>query len=149
MRTIWKFPLPVVPGGEPVAMPRGARIVHGAMPRAAPWTPTLWAEVDSDQAAEPRHFVVIGTGHGIPADAQHVATYFEGELVWHVYEIPTVAWVEWGGGDCPVLDCATVDIELRNGRTLDGVPPGAFNWSHGDVGDDIVRYRIAAEQPAA
>lgn len=155
MRTIWKFPLPMAVAGEPLSMPRGARIVHFDIQYSGPLdngprpgVPTLWVEVDPDQAAEPRQFVIIGTGHEIPADGQHVGSYQAEPFVWHVYEVPTVAWTAWEGGDCPVLGTMVVEYEQRDGQVREA-PAMVLEWAQRGDPDDIVRYRLAAEQPAA
>jgi hypothetical protein len=57
-------------------------------------------------------------------------------------------WIEWGGGDCPVLGSTIVEIQLRNG---DGDTDKAvkFDWSVGipgrrmPCGSDIIKYRLS------
>lgn len=70
-------------------------------------------------------------------------------------------WIEWNGGECPVPAGTLVDVLYRDGaqqasvralRTYTPLGPHrlAASWTHEGLGDDIVRYRIAApaEPPA-
>lgn len=59
-------------------------------------------------------------------------------------------WRDWAGGDEPPADAVgkVVDVQLRTGSISHG-PSIAWNWNGHNDSDDIVRYRIAAEQPAA
>jgi len=97
MRTIWKFPLKFT--GEngyacTVQMPRAAVVRHFAFEFRGPLdpgprkgVPTIWAEVDSEQPAEPAQFQIFGTGHEIPNGATHVATFDSEPFVWHVFDM--------------------------------------------------------------
>lgn len=57
-------------------------------------------------------------------------------------------WIDWAGGECPVLDCVRVDVKLRDGRVELGYPPGNWNWQHvphlmrSDPIGDIIAYRV-------
>lgn len=88
MRTIWKFPLPLL-GDWVVSMPRYSRIL--AVQTQAN-VPMLWAEVDDLQPSVDRHFEIHGTGHHLPGDP-HARTYLGtiqtdgGQFVWHIYEL--------------------------------------------------------------
>lgn len=89
MKTIWKFEIPVT--DRPlVTMPAGARVLHVA--EARPDLLWLWAEVDTDAPTEQREFVIVGTGHPLPAVSEHHGTVQTGPFVWHVFsatrEIP-------------------------------------------------------------
>ena len=82
MTTIWKYPLTQAFSQD---ISKGARIVHaGKDPRGES---CLWAEIDPDADTEMRHFRVIGTGHIVPENAEHVGSYIDGPFMWHVYEV--------------------------------------------------------------
>ena len=49
----------------------------------------LWAEVPDDGPIEPHAFRVIGTGWDVPDPGTYLGTVFEGQFVWHVYEMAT------------------------------------------------------------
>jgi hypothetical protein len=142
MRTIFKYPF--TDGQNSFAMPRGARILHLATQNG---TPTLWAEVDTEQPGEVREFRVIGTGHEVPPlPCEYIGTYLSGPFVWHVYEIPTLGWTSWAGGDCPVFGSLVVEYRQRNGKVFEA-PAAALVWQHEGDEADIMAYRLAAEQP--
>lgn len=86
MRSVWKFPLGVRLDDKAaeVTMPAGAAIVHFALQGGEP---TVWAQVDSDEAPEVRRFRIFGTGHPLPRGSRHVGTYGDGPFVWHVFEM--------------------------------------------------------------
>ena len=52
--------------------------------------PTLWFEVNTGEPTEARSFEVVGTGHEVPDDAQHLASIQINDngryWVWHLYE---------------------------------------------------------------
>lgn len=49
----------------------------------------FWAEHDTDADPVTRSYIVIGTGHPIPAGATYVGTAptWSGFLVWHLYQV--------------------------------------------------------------
>jgi hypothetical protein len=49
---------------------------------------TAWFQVDTDKPLTKREFQVFGTGHEMPSDCGwlHCATFFQGSLVWHLFE---------------------------------------------------------------
>ena len=61
-------------------------------------------------------------------------------------------WIEWSGGACPVPEGALVDVRHRDGDEFFGHAAmwdvgdhfAAQDWSHTDVGGDIVAYRMTA-----
>jgi hypothetical protein len=55
-------------------------------------------------------------------------------------------WIEWGGGECPVSDGATVEVEFRSGVKSTGVFADEF-WSKRNLSGDIVAYRVVSEAP--
>lgn len=86
MRVVWKFPL--FSHHQSVKAPGLGRPLHAA---AQDGHPVLWAEVDTD--VEPRTCIVhiAATGQSVPDNVDHVATYIDGPLVWHVYTSEPVA----------------------------------------------------------
>lgn len=102
MKTVWKYELKFEPEFT-LMVPLGAKVVHVAMQGN---TPCLWVLVDSDQEQTERQILMVGTGHEVPADVEHlgsvVVTMFRfakpqrpGEIaadveadyyVWHYFE---------------------------------------------------------------
>ena len=83
-RTVWKFPLQI-DDVQGVLMPSGAKILYVAVQDGVL---CLWALVDPDAAKTIRTFLIVGTGHPAPTDAEHVGSGIShgGNLVWHVFE---------------------------------------------------------------
>lgn len=58
-------------------------------------------------------------------------------------------WIEWNGGECPVLDCVRVDVRFRDGREVKNRDPGGWNWDHVPSphrlhpAGDIIAYRLS------
>lgn len=85
MRTIYKYPFNVT-DVVTLDLPRGAAVLHVACQGDVP---CLWALVDNDNPPERRVFLVCGTGQPVSrhlGPAQHVATFFHGPFVWHLFE---------------------------------------------------------------
>lgn len=80
-KVIWKFAV-----GRGLNMPLGAKIVHVAKQKKDGQL-CLWAIVDQTKDAEFRRFEIVGTGHPIPYGGVHVGTWFDADLVWHLFEI--------------------------------------------------------------
>ena len=79
MKTVYKYRL-----GD-IQLPVGAKVLTAGVQGGEFY---LWAEVDTDQPLEERHFVVYGTGWEITdSNRCYIATLFEGAFVWHVYEV--------------------------------------------------------------
>lgn len=96
---IFKYPPHGGPDGTVLRLPPGAQPVHADLQRTGP---QLWIRhADTRQGVmDVRTFRVVATGEVFPEDAQYVATYLVGGLVWHVLELarPTpVTPSEWGG----------------------------------------------------
>jgi hypothetical protein len=87
MKTIYKYV--IRPDKLKVQMPKGARLLTA---REQADEICVWAEVDTEQPTEQRHFQVFGTGHLMHEDMgtsrEYVGTaHLEGgALVFHVYE---------------------------------------------------------------
>jgi hypothetical protein len=63
-------------------------------------------------------------------------------------------WIEWHGGECPVLPDTIVEWRLRSGEVCEGADrtrAGFLSWQHSGFrgSGDIVAYRIVSqpEQP--
>lgn len=79
---IWKFPIPF---GDDVKidMPKGARIIAVQDQEC---DIMIWAICDELAEREPVRFVIVGTGHPMPAfQVRHVGTVQQGRFVWHVF----------------------------------------------------------------
>lgn len=50
-------------------------------------------------------------------------------------------WIEWGGGECPLLKDARVRVKTRAGMEIEGFV-GAANWNQYNHGSDIIAYRL-------
>jgi hypothetical protein len=84
MKTIWKFGL--LEERCPIRLPVGAFVLHVHEQHGRP---CLWAQVDPSHARESRTFLVIGTGHEMPPDAENYigSVHLEGgTFVFHVWE---------------------------------------------------------------
>jgi len=88
--TVWKYDVPLGFDCDR-ELPRGARVVHVAAqhPESAE-SVQFWAEVDTTQPMETRQFFIAGTGHPVRPEAIYLGTAIvcDGELVWHLYEVP-------------------------------------------------------------
>jgi hypothetical protein len=86
MRTIWKFPVPLV--DEPVIeMPKGAKALRVDVQHGEPY---LWALVEDDAPKMEYYFRLVGTGR--PANGLQVSNYIDtfqvagGDLVFHLFK---------------------------------------------------------------
>ena len=85
-RTIWKFPI-LSTGPMWITIPApGTPVLVGRDPDTG--LMALWAEVEPCGEQQERKFRVLGTGHDIPANAQHVGSAIFDPLVWHLFELP-------------------------------------------------------------
>lgn len=75
-----------------LTLPGYRRAIHAQLLRrhiaqrlgvANPWI-EVWYETEGDNPIDVR-FYVEGTGHQFTHQAQHVATFQDGALIWHVY----------------------------------------------------------------
>lgn len=88
MNRVYKYTFPTQDVFE-LALPIGARILKLGMSKG---DPCVWVLVDPDKTQHEIHrFLIFGTGHDISdeelATLTYVDTYFEGPLVWHVFEV--------------------------------------------------------------
>ena len=85
---VYKYALDLM-GDQPVAMPRGARVLHVDVQGDQV---CLWALVDPTAPVESRHFSVVPTGARLlRSDATYIGTVLldGGALVLHVFEDPS------------------------------------------------------------
>lgn len=90
MNTVWRYDLPVTDHVTLVEMPRGTQLLHVASQHGQLDSVQLWAGVDPSEPAEPRAFVVRGTGQSVGAEHEHyvgTAIVADGRLVWHLFEV--------------------------------------------------------------
>lgn len=86
MRTIWKYPLPVIDRFD-LPLPTGATSLTVQMQRGEP---CLWALVNPHAPTTIRQFVICGTGNSVPFDAGNYIGTFQmegGALVFHLFEV--------------------------------------------------------------
>lgn len=53
-------------------------------------------------------------------------------------------WIEWAGGECPVVDGDIIHVKLRGGAQsgFSVCKPLSMQWAHEDNGWDIIAYRV-------
>jgi hypothetical protein len=79
-KVIYKYEVDTI-----VVMPDKAEILTVQLQNGRPW---IWAMVDTDEALVERNFNVIGTGWEIEEfNSKYIATFQDGPMVWHVFEI--------------------------------------------------------------
>ena len=84
MKTIYKYPIPVIDGWQEFDLPECADLVHFATDPIGALC--MWAEIDTLAPTEVRRFCIVGTGHPIPDGAKHMGAAIQGPFVWHLYE---------------------------------------------------------------
>lgn len=88
-KVIWKAKLTPVPL-QIITVPHGAKmLIAREQLIGANLTPCVWYECDPEQPEEPRHIVMLGTGHRYEGDSGRylgVCILDEGALVLHVFE---------------------------------------------------------------
>ena len=77
-----KKPLPKLPNDEQIVVDYATELF--ATNRVSPGT--FQAALTPDQKGYTRRFWTIGTGHHIPDEFIHIASFQDGPFVWHVYE---------------------------------------------------------------
>lgn len=97
---IHKYPLRL--GGETnnISMPKGAQLLHVAAQETPVYEAQVcvWALVDPKERVVTRQFLIVGTGHPVPA-GKYVGTALMdgGALVWHVFDRGEVLLTRTGG----------------------------------------------------
>ncbi len=86
MKQVWKFP--VMPGNDIIEMPKGAKVL--AFQHQDSIGPMIWALVDPDAELEPRRFIMVDTGQGLPDDVEltfiDTLQLLRGTQVLHLFE---------------------------------------------------------------
>lgn len=83
MKTIWKFPLRLVNGGQMVSAPPPFAIVRFAMQDGRP---CAWAIVNDDLPPKTHGVAIVGTGHECPDDAAYRGSCEDRAFIWHLFE---------------------------------------------------------------
>jgi len=69
---------------------------------------------------------------------------------WDYIQADADGWIEWRGGECPVVDSALVDIRCRDkSESTEAESADLFRWSHRNHRSDIIAYRPIIDQPAS
>ena len=58
-------------------------------------------------------------------------------------------WIDWAGGECPLVDDALVEVRYRNEKSyhIKGInAAGKWNWRHDGHEGDIIAYRLHQPQ---
>lgn len=51
-------------------------------------------------------------------------------------------WIEWNGGECPLLGKTLHEVRFRDGVIHQDNRPSSWTWRHDGDGCDIVAYRV-------
>lgn len=92
-RTVWKYAFEVDDVPAPLVIPRGGTVLHVGLDPAPGDRLAVWADVPvpdrmQDLVMENLRLRVTGTGHDVPADAEHLGSVVAGSFVWHVWRLP-------------------------------------------------------------
>jgi len=82
MRTIYKYPVNLT-GFTTVHLPIFGKIVRVGLDPSA--NICFWVEMNLGDELFPRSFCIIGTGHEIPDDFNHIGSFSDGPFIWHMY----------------------------------------------------------------
>jgi len=61
----------------------------------------------------------------------------------------TTDWIEWDGGECPVVDDVLVVIRFRDGSERKATPAVQWAWGHINCQNDIIAYRVVTAKDEA
>ncbi len=87
MKTIWKQPLRIDDGPQPVSLPGRWHCRHV---EAQNDDPTLWIELDPEaEGLTTQMFYVSGTGHPVEDWLTYVGSCLSPPFVWHVWQAPS------------------------------------------------------------
>lgn len=76
------------------------------------------------------------TSHHLCAHAASGCNYPEGEC------LGLCSWINWTGGECPLLPEILVEYKMRGGLvSMRGTPAGELRWGHTGTAGDVVAYR--------
>ena len=85
MRTIWKYEFNDS-GFREVDLGRNYKVILIASQHGSPF-PTIWIEHNPEEEERSSvAFQIIGTGHVIPDDYEHIGSAICGAFVWHIYK---------------------------------------------------------------
>lgn len=87
MITVYKYTIEVAGGQQDVVVPVCSRLLKIGMQNGKI---ALWFEVETEMAyEETKTFSVFGTGQSIPEHVCYIYidTVFDGDFVWHVYQV--------------------------------------------------------------
>lgn len=90
-RMVHKYAVPIDDPPREIMMPWPSRILHVGVQKhpQAQGHIMFWAEVErAGPGSQLRRFIVRGTGHYVPPDAEWRGTVMDDPFVWHLYEIP-------------------------------------------------------------
>lgn len=83
-KRIFKYVCPILDSFT-LSLPAGAELLdvqtqHGV--------PVLWAAIDDEAPAEPREFILCGTGHPMPSIGHYIGTFqlHGGHFIGHLFE---------------------------------------------------------------
>jgi hypothetical protein len=81
--TIYKYPFNI---GDTVILrlPAGAEVIKWDVQNGVPY---VWAKVNPDNPWQDQRFQLRGTGHPLGEVGKHLATFFHGPFVWHVFAL--------------------------------------------------------------
>lgn len=88
--TIYKYPFEIA-DTITISLPEGAEIIKWDCQDGVP---CAWAMVDPDNLTRDQRFQLRGTGQPLRKVGKHLATFFHGPFVWHVFEDPTATGEE-------------------------------------------------------
>lgn len=85
-KTIWEYPLHVIPNVQVISMPRLAEYLATGVQGDLI---TMWWLVDENEVLVHKYFAVRGTGHDIDAAnvGEYRGTVQMHQYVWHVFEV--------------------------------------------------------------
>lgn len=81
-QTVFKYDMPIQKAKYQLLLPRGFKFLRVGFQNEKLF---MWAQVTKDIGAELYDFVVVGTGHEVPAGAKYLTTYDYGPYVFHLY----------------------------------------------------------------
>lgn len=67
-------------------LPKGKVVLVGWLNHDDDVLPTIWIEYDPNDAQHTDQYVIVGTGHSVWIDMEHVGSAICGRFVWHVYK---------------------------------------------------------------
>lgn len=86
MKTIWKYPIPIIDNIITIEIPEKATIIYVDIQNELPH---IWVEVNPYATKETRRFATFGTGHEFTEKSIYLGSYqrFNGAFVGHIYEL--------------------------------------------------------------